>query len=278
LFLRAADILVSEGILKERRGGQNFTQQNTSGPIASYPNYEVDDDIAHLMKQTFWELYIQGVLAPASNFRAIINEHNQEERKWVSGGLFLDLDHIMLTPYGVDILIDSKNRIRVYDPDGYLANFWSASPLPDPIMMRYLSECNSVFRSGHLLASVILLGIASERLVNILAERLRDALGNPMGSEWFRTKYKGDISDRFKALTNKLVAEYDQELKQEKLRDALEGVVTLTFAIIRHARNDIAHPKGRDFTWNEVSGFLHSFVQYFKYVNRIIELLANNPK
>jgi hypothetical protein len=49
-------------------------------------------------------------------------------------------------------------------------------------------------------------------------------------------------------------------------------VVTLTFEQVSRARNDIAHPMGREFTWNEVSGFLHSFVQ-FLYVNRIVSLL-----
>ncbi len=40
-------------------------------------------------------------------------------------------------------------------------------------------------------------------------------------------------------------------------------MVTLTLEQIRCARNDIAHPMGCELTWNEVSGFLHSFLQYF---------------
>jgi hypothetical protein len=72
--------------------------------------------------------------------------------------------------------------------------------------------------------------------------------------------------------------EYSEELDQEKLKDAFQHVVTLTFEQIRLARNDIAHLKEREFTWNEVNGFLHNFVQYFGYINRIIAFLSNNPK
>ncbi len=275
LFLKAADGLVEIGIVKipEFLKGQRFIERH-EGRHPSFPDYGIPGDIANLMRQTFWELYLQGVLAPATkqNPRQETAWPHEYEDTWVY------FDSVMLTPYGVSILIDSKNRNQVHDPDGYLSNFWGANPPPDPEMMRYLGECILVFRSGHLLACVVLLGIASERLMTVLAESLRDALGNPTGIDWFQKKYRGDTSDRFKAVINKLLAEYNKELEQEKLKEALQGIVTLTFEMIRHARNDIAHPKGREFTWNEVSGFLHSFVQHFKYINKIIVLLSNNPK
>jgi hypothetical protein len=183
----------------------------------------------------------------------------------------------MLTPYGVSVLIDSQNRIQVHDPDGYLANFYGANPPPDPVMMRYLAESISVFRSSHLMATVVLLGIASERLVEILAEDLRDGTGNGKGLAWYNEKYKNkSISDKFKAVSGKLLAEYGPDLAQEQLKDAFQGIVTLTFEEIRHARNDIAHPIGREFTWNEVNGLLFHFVQYFRYVNQIRKFLADS--
>jgi len=188
-------------------------------------------------------------------------------------------DAFVLTPYGVQILTDSANRIRVYDPDGYIANFTNANPPPDPEMMVYLSECLSVFRGGHLFATVILLAISSERLIELLAGKLQDALGEPRGTEWYN-KFTGkrDISARFQSLAGKLMEEYSDELNKEKLKEGFQSVVTLSFEAIRLARNDIAHLAGREFTWNEVSGLLHNFVQYFLYVNRIITLLAGNPK
>jgi len=110
---------------------------------------------------------------------------------------------------------------------------------------------------------------------------LRDALGTSYGGvTWFRDKYekKGDISDRFKAVEGKLMGEYGKELDNEKLKDAFQTIVKLTFEVIRDARNAIAHPKGRDFTWSEVSGLLHNFVPYFRHINRIIAFLAAHSR
>jgi hypothetical protein len=278
----AADGLVKADIIERPQflggkglGGQKFVQLIEGRQPNLFPDYGIPSNIANLMRQTLWELYLQGILAPAPRQNPLEDTCYPAKHQ----DYWLHLDYVMLTPYGVSILIDSQNRIQVHDPDGYLASFWNASSPPDTEMMRYLSECVSVFRGGHLLASVVLLTVASERLVEVLAESLRDALGGP-GAAWFHSKYKNkrDISDRFKTLAGKLMAEYGEEFEQQKLKDGFQSVVTLTFEQIRLARNDIAHLGGREFTWNEVSGFLHNFIQYFGYVNRIITFLANNPK
>lgn len=274
LFKCICDGLVQDGIIPARSDGAMFTSLESSHHTESFPDYGVSAAIGSLVRQVLWELYVQGILSPSPQAQKVLNMH-----KAYAGLLPLifqmDLDCAVLTPYGVEILTDTSSRVQVHDPDRYLATFLNADPPPDAEMMRYLEECVSVFRGAHFLATVVLLGIASERLVEVLAESLRDALGDPAGTEWFNGKYvnKRDISKRFKALSGKLMGEYGEELSSEKLKDAFNGVVTLTFEQIRQARNDIAHPQGREFTWNETSGFLHSFVQYFTYTNRIIALL-----
>jgi len=111
-------------------------------------------------------------------------------------------------------------------------------------MMRYLEECVGVFRGAHFLATIALLGVASERLIEVLAESLRDALGEPEGTKWFDKKFSQQwpVSRRFKALSDRLFREYEQDLKREKLKEAFDCVVKPTFDQIRCARNDIAHP------------------------------------
>jgi len=279
LFLMTADLLVDSDIIirpnflgGKGAGGQKFVQLFESEQPEKFPNYEIPENIALLIRQIIWELYLQGILAPATKGRTGIVVSDRDT--WVF------LDAFILTPYGVQILTDTSGRIRVYDPDGYLANFTNSNPPPDTEMMRYLHECTSVFRGGHLLASVILLAIASERLIEVLAEYLRVALGDPNGTTWYNQKYakKRDISVRFEAISAKLMDEYGEKLNDEKLKEGFQSVVPLTFETIRLARNDIAHLAKREFTWNEVSGFLHNFVQYYGYLNQIIKLLVNNPK
>jgi hypothetical protein len=274
--LKICDGLALEGTIPARPDGAAFASLQYSHYTESFPDFGVSPEIASFIRQLLWELHLQGILSPCPNARQVLDKYNQNP-DLVPLAFLLDLDCAVLTPYGLEVLTDASNRVQVHDPDGYLANFWDANPPPDAEMMRYLAESLAVFRGAHFLATVVLLGVASERLIDILAESLRDALGVPTGTDWFNGKYskKRDISARFSALSAKLMGEYGDDLNREKLKDAFKGVVTLTFEQIRCARNDIAHPMGRKFTWNEVSGFLHSFVQYFVYVNRIVSLLES---
>jgi hypothetical protein len=279
LFLMAADNLIDAHIITrpqfiggEGAGGQRFADLVIGEQNNVFPNYEIPEAIALLIRQTIWEFYLEGILAPATKGR--VDTAVSDKDTW------LYFDAFMLTPYAVQILTNGSGRIGVYDPDGFLSSFISANPSPDTEMMRYLQECVYVFKGEHLLASVILLAAASERLIDMLAESLRDALSDLNGVTWFNQKYakKRDISVRFEAVSAKLMGEYGDKLNAEKLKEPFQSVVTLTFETIRLARNDIAHLSGRQFSWNEVSGFLHNFVQYYGYVNQIIKLLANKPK
>jgi hypothetical protein len=163
-------------------GGQNFNQlidNEQQSPI--FPNYGIPEGVAYLIRQTVWELYVKGILTPST----------QDSPNIYTKATWVFFDNFMITPYGLQILKDTSGRIKVYDPDGYIANFDNADPVPDPEMMKYLCECVSVFRDQHLFASVVLLAIASERLIEVLAEALRDALGE-RGATWFKKSLQID--------------------------------------------------------------------------------------
>jgi hypothetical protein len=151
-----ADRLAKDGIIEKPAWLKGQQLSVHIGKFPHFPTYGMDDNVTDFMRLVFRELYLQGIIVPGPIKRRFSNSSLMS---------FLDLDVIRFTPYGVSVLTDIENRIQVHDPDGYLANFWNAKPKPDPEMMRYLVECVSVFRSGHLLASVVLLGIASERLI-----------------------------------------------------------------------------------------------------------------
>ena len=279
LFLRSADNLVKTKVIERPEflggkslGGQDFISLLRNRQDNLFPNYGIPHTISSFIRLTLWDLLAQGVLAPT----ACINPYKdndyfppRENNHW------LCFELVMLTPYGVKLLQDSENLIQVHDPEGYLDNFLTAHPPPDDEMMRYVQESIAVFSNGHLFACIVLLGTASERLVDVLADKLKIALKDKQGEKWFNEKYKNKrmISDRFLAIKGKLMGEFGKELAQLNLKDAFQGIVTLTFEQLRHARNDIAHPQGREFTRNEVSGFLHNFVQYFKYINQITAFL-----
>ena len=161
------------------------------------------------------DLYRQGVLTPAPKQNPLKDDISPEKYQ----DFWLHLDYAMLTPYGVQALIESQDRIQVHDQDGYLANFWSATPDLDAVMMRYIVEAVRTFQSNHLLATVILLGIASEALLTRLLKRLTvHSAGN---GTTVRTCRKG-ISVRFQAIDNKLTSSYANNLRmQGYVRDGI---------------------------------------------------------
>jgi hypothetical protein len=269
VFLQTADNLADLGIFSKPQvvsdevvGNRRFVELGRLLQLPR-PDYGVPTEIARAVRLTLWDYVLEGILAPTTKE----NDHRP-------GQSWFHFDTLRLTPHGVLSLLGSNQLIRVYDSDGYLQNFWSVNPAPDHGMMRYLSESVSVFRGGHLLGCVVLLGAASERLIDVLADVLRVAQGSPQGDTWFEGKYKRKaISDRFGQVCGVLGGQFGAQLKSADLEEPLQGVVKLTFEEIRLARNDIAHSQGRDFTQNEVAGLLHHFVPYFLYVNKIIGLL-----
>jgi hypothetical protein len=196
---------------------------------------------------------------------------------------FSDLDDYMITPYGVQFLLSTSDRIAVHDPDGYLQLFWGANPVPDPEMMRYLGECLEVFRANHLLAAVVLLGVASERLIEVLAMRLRDALGTTRnGNDWYNNTYNTrrnqNITNKFDEVFRRLDTEYRNELNAVRISAREIESIRLAFEAIRNPRNIIAHQHNYVPTWNETGGLLHNFVLYFKLINQIINVMLANPR
>jgi hypothetical protein len=127
------------------------------------------------------------------------------------------------------------------DPDGYLRRLRSHSPAVDPVAIDYISEALSAFNARCYLATSVMLGVASERVVDGLAravvdargdsaKQLRDALENPRTSQF----------TRFTELRKQLAS-----LRPE-LPEGLADVLTLDAVadLLRLTRNEAGHPTG----------------------------------
>ncbi len=271
LFLLSADRLLTAGLIAKPRflGGQTFASMAGKSHVPGvYPDYEIPHSLATLIRQTLWELCVQGVLAPEPRRLDSLDPQ-------VATAEFYD--RVALTPYGIQTFLAEEDRIRPHDPEGYLALFSAAVPPPDAEMMSYLEEAVSVFTGGHLRASVLLLHLASERLMDVLASRLAEALQrrNQSPTDFHRAYLrKRDVSLRFQFLENKLLnGEFSREIKDSRLGEPLQTMVTAAFHSLRIARNQIAHERGAPITWNEANGHLHLFARTFRHVNEIIRFL-----
>lgn len=264
-FLRVAEDLARLNIIERSPPNKSFLTHDTRGVTESFWNYGVPKDIADYIRQVFWELLLQGILAPSPIIDTVGNTKHD---------VFLSFESMYLTPHGYQYALSQNNNIRVYDTTGYLSNFTGTSIAADTEMMRYMQECLAVFHDNHLLATIVLLGSASERLIQIVAEQLRDALvTNNEGVNWY-TKYRKerDISKKFDLLRGRIALSYGTRIDARDIDN-----IKMVFEAIRNLRNDIVHSHDYIPTWNEVYGLMHNFVLYFRLAHKIRAYLRDNP-
>lgn len=127
------------------------------------------------------------------------------------------------------------------DPEGYLRRLKRHSPPIDSVAVHYVREALSAFNARCYLATSVMLGVASERVVHGLAQsvvqaqgdaakKLRDAMANPRASQF----------TRFTHLRRQL------EPIRHDLPDGLGDTLTLDAVadLLRLTRNEAGHPTG----------------------------------
>jgi hypothetical protein len=219
------------------------------------PDYRHDDNLK--VREIIWELLVQGVLAPGFN------------------SANLDFPFIHVTEYGMRCL--EANAILPHAPERYLGRLQQRVRQPiDDILITYVRESLLTFLAGHYLAATVMLGVASERCIDLLVEAYVDAIADENRKQGFENRIRGagrSVKRRFDALRDDLLA---LNLPAE-LRDALDIQLSGIFTFIRYTRNDAGHPTGRAIDRDEVHGNLLLFPQYCGRVYDLIDHFQANP-
>jgi len=218
------------------------------------PNYQSVDELK--LHDIFWELLIQGVLAPG------INSNN------------VSLPFIHLTDFGKKCI--EANSIIPHDPDGYLKRLEMLVGQPlDNTVLTYIREGLLTFLGGHYLASTVMLGVASEQCIDLLIEVYTNAIVDPSKKLVFNKKIKQagrSVKNRFDTIRDELLA----LSIPSHLKDALDIQLSGIFTLIRYSRNDAGHPTGRLIDKDLAHGNLLLFPQYVKRVYGLIDYFKNN--
>lgn len=149
---------VREAVLNRLRHDKNWSQfDNTGSGFDPYVEYVGDERRGRRLfllysREVIWQLMSEGVLAPGSNSSN------------------LDLPFFRVTDYGGDFL--NAEEGHPHDPTGYLAAVNRRVPEPDPTVLAYLAESAATFRRGSTVASMVMLGVAAERVFDLLCESL----------------------------------------------------------------------------------------------------------
>jgi RNAse (barnase) inhibitor barstar len=174
-----------------------------------------------------------------------------------------------ITSYGKKVL--AGEDVVPHDPEGYIKTFKTKIPDADPLILTYLTESVQTFRTGNLLASSTMLGVASEAAFNILFDAITKVLSDPKKQSFEKlvesTRTKTKFDEMMKVI-EQIKKEFPQEVK-ENISSELDGI----FNLIRYQRNDTGHPTGSIITRDQMFVSLRLFIIYCSKVYAIVNWL-----
>jgi hypothetical protein len=215
-------------------------------------------DVERTLREIIWELLIQGVLAPdVHNTRCLL------------------FPFVRVTEYGSRCL--EAGNILPHDPDGYLERLQQKVGEPlDDIVLTYVRESLLTFLGGHYLAATVMLGVASERCIDMLIDAYSSAIADPGRRADFERELNRagrSIAGRFRALREELL---QLRTLPSGLRDALDIQLSGIFTLIRYSRNEAGHPTGATVDRDAANANLLLFPQYCQRVYGLINHFRAN--
>jgi hypothetical protein len=214
--------------------------------------------LVFLSHEVFWQLVVEGVLAPG------MDDNN------------IDLPWFHVTKFGREVLASASPP--PYDPTGYLARLNERIGSADQTVVAYLVESLETFRKGSRVASIVMLGIAAERVFLLLCDSLAAALASSTEKSKF-TK----ILDRFPMkpkldwVHNKI--QQIQAQSRPGFPDNATIMLVAIYDLMRCQRNDLGHPRAMPPSVRREDAFvnLQIFPHYYETAEQVRIYLATNP-
>jgi hypothetical protein len=213
--------------------------------------------LAFHLSDVFWELVVEGVVAPGSN----------------SSNLQLPFYHV--TSYGQRVLAATAGH--PHDEDAYLTRVSGLVPMPDATVMAYLAEAVKTFRRGTPVAATVMLGIAAERVFLLVCDALLAALKDPNEQKTFTA-----ILERF-PMKPKLDWAHNkvQTIHARRMAgwpDTATLAVMAVYDLLRTQRNDLGHPRDLPPTLDREEAFvsLQVFPRYYQTSVVLIDFFKKN--
>lgn len=180
-----------------------------------------------------------------------------------------------VTAHGREVLGSSGPPI--YDYEGYLADLRSRVPDLDETVAVYVGESLRTYQTNSYLASMVMLGCASERAMRTLFDAYTGAIDNARNQEKLRQRLNGrDISKAYDEFRRSFDTTRSQVQDPDIVNDFdvhVEGV----FSFVRLLRNSIVHPTGvPNITSAVVYANLQQFSQYTETVFKLISYYRDN--
>jgi hypothetical protein len=225
----------------DRREGSG-SQNRHGDPVLSGTDRE-------LCREVFWDLFRQGVITLG------LNDSNREFP-------FFRVGH-----FGKRIL-ENENAYFFHDLTSYVSLIRENIPNINDVTMVYLQEAMQAFKSGCMLASTVMLGVASEHSFLLLLETAE--ANQKYGTRFASAGKQRSILQKFRkfkaALDQYVLPDLPSDLKEDLDTD-FAGILS----VIRTFRNESGHPTGKILGREQTYVLLQLFIPYCKRIYRLID-------
>jgi hypothetical protein len=209
--------------------------------------------------EVFWQLTVEGVVAPG-----LATSESQMGFPW-----------FRVTEHGRSVLADVE--YVPHDRQGYLALLREKVGEPDPVVLAYLVESLETYARNSLVASTVMLGVAAERVFDLLCDSALAALKDPNERKIFTDRLnRNAMMPKLDWLRKKF-----QKIQDDKIAGFPENVALMVNAIydlIRTQRNDLGHPSNAPPRPSQSQAYanLLVFPPYYERAEVLRKFLASN--
>ena len=239
-------LLVGIADVFQKRDGQ--VQQQGARPWSGQSGSQLSHKDREHFLEIFWGLFREGFITLG------LNDSNRE------------FPFFRISSFGARLL-EQKGAYFFHDVFTFEKVLRTEIPKIDETTMIYLKESMQSFRSGCILASTVMLGVATEHTFLKLIEQIDS---NPAHS----STYVGVSQQRMiLQKVNKFKNILDQESRTlpTEIKEDLDTHFAGILSIIRNFRNQSGHPSGKIIDREQAYILLQLFVPYCKKMYKLID-------
>ena len=187
------------------------------------PRHDDQQILENCVLEVFWQLAIEGIIAPGSG--------NQGGFPW-----------FRVTQYGRIVL--REHEYVPHDRGGYLQLLHQRISQPDATVVAYLAESLDTFSRGSLVSSTLTVGVAAERVFDLLCESLAASLSSSREQKQLADlRARRSLMKQVDWVHAKLRAIQDHRPRYDAFPENTAVMVTAIYDMIRLQRNELGHPR-----------------------------------
>ena len=221
----------------------------TQKPPSPYPaDTALSKEDSEILREVFWDLFRQGIVTLG------IDESNKS------------FPFFRVTSWGKKA-VSENDCYFITDTTIFQKRIREEIPNIDDISILYLKESFQAFRSGCLISSTVMLGVAAEHIFQLLLDQLES---NTMQATKFKNVFKerailGRIN-KFKAIITPDKGSFPQNVR-ESFDTQFLGIQSM----IRIYRNESGHPTGKVIDREQAFVNLRLFIPFGKMVHSLMD-------